>query len=66
MHITSDQISNIEHKVAAIIGTGMVTYGQTKGDPTGLLTTLGGLLVAWAAVKSNAMNSNPPSNPLTK
>ena len=63
--MTQDQISNIEHKAAAILGTGLATWAQTQPSTTvtTLLTSIGGLLVAWAAVKSNTMNAAPPSNP---
>ena len=65
MTLSPDQISNIEHKVATIVGTGMVTYAQTspKTSLTDILTAIGGALVAWAAVKSNTLNAAPPSSP---
>jgi hypothetical protein len=56
MHITSDQISNLEHKAATIIGTVLVAQYP---DPKSWQAYIGGLLVAWALKSSNTLNAAP-------
>jgi hypothetical protein len=65
MTLTPDQIQNLEHKAATIIGTALLTYAKSNpqssfSEP---LEGLGGALVAWALVKSNTLNSTPATPP---
>jgi hypothetical protein len=65
--MTSDQVKNIEQKVAFGLGTAIVTYCQSPTAATippqiaTFGTYVGGLLVAWGAVKSHQLNAAPPS-----